>query len=160
MAFSWCDKEFENNTLNFLPYLPGARELKSLHCQWLSPPSWTSEGYDTSQQPGVYINYSHLTWLSHGIYGVSNHRQSDCFVPCEGDRWPVDIYKGTASMSWRHRLTMPLSKHLLYMHVNLSVLTHEGRVTHICVGKLTSIGSNNGLSPVRRQAIIQINAGL
>ena len=37
-------------------------------------------------------------------------------------------------------------------------LTHWGRVTHICVGKLTNIGSDNGLSPGRRQAIIQSNA--
>ena len=33
-------------------------------------------------------------------------------------------------------------------------LTHWGRVTHICVSKLTTIGSDNGLSPSRRQAII------
>ena len=33
-------------------------------------------------------------------------------------------------------------------------LTHWGRVTHICVGKLTIIGSDNGLLPGRRQAII------
>ena len=39
-------------------------------------------------------------------------------------------------------------------------LTHWGRVTHICVGKLTTIGSNNGLSPGQRQAIIWTNAGL
>ena len=32
-------------------------------------------------------------------------------------------------------------------------LTHWGRVTHICVSKLTIIGSNNGLLPDRRQAI-------
>ena len=39
-------------------------------------------------------------------------------------------------------------------------LTHWGRVTHICIGKLTIIGSDNGLSPGRRQAIIWTNAGL
>ena len=39
-------------------------------------------------------------------------------------------------------------------------LTHWGRVTHICVNKLTIIGSDNGLSPNRRQAIIWTNAGL
>ena len=37
-------------------------------------------------------------------------------------------------------------------------LTHWGRVTHICVSKLTIIGSDNGLSPGRRQAIIWTNA--
>ena len=41
-----------------------------------------------------------------------------------------------------------------------SELTHWGRVTHVCVSKLTIIGSNNGLSPDRRQAIIWTNAGL
>ena len=39
-------------------------------------------------------------------------------------------------------------------------LTHWGRVTHICVSKLTTIGSDNGLSPGRRQAIIWTNAGI
>ena len=42
----------------------------------------------------------------------------------------------------------------------LGHLTHWGRVTHICVGELTIIGSDNGLSPGRRQAIIWTNAGL
>ena len=39
-------------------------------------------------------------------------------------------------------------------------LTHWGRVTHICVSKLTIIGSDNGLSPDRRQAIIWTNTGI
>ena len=39
-------------------------------------------------------------------------------------------------------------------------LTHWGRVTHICVSKLTIIGSDNGLSPGQRQAIIRTNAGI
>ena len=39
-------------------------------------------------------------------------------------------------------------------------LTHWGRVMHICVSKLTTIGSDNGLSPGRRQAIIWTNAGI
>ena len=42
----------------------------------------------------------------------------------------------------------------------ISLLTHWGRVTHIGVGKLTTIGSNNGLSPDRRQAIISTNGGI
>ena len=39
-------------------------------------------------------------------------------------------------------------------------LTHWGRVTHLCVSKLAIIGSVNGLSPHRRQAIIWTNAGI
>ena len=43
--------------------------------------------------------------------------------------------------------------------MNKKQLNHWGRVTHICVGKLTIIGSDNGLSPSRRQAIVWTNAG-
>ena len=39
-------------------------------------------------------------------------------------------------------------------------LTHWGWVTHICVRKLTIIGSDNGLLPGRRQAIIWTNDGI
>ena len=43
---------------------------------------------------------------------------------------------------------------------NHTLLTHWSRVTHICVGNLAIIGSDNGLSPGRRQAIIGTNAGI
>ena len=33
-------------------------------------------------------------------------------------------------------------------------------MTHICVSKLTTIGSDNGLSPSRRQAITRTNVGI
>ena len=41
-----------------------------------------------------------------------------------------------------------------------SISTHWGRVTHICVSNPTIIGSDNGLSPSRCQAIIWTNAGI
>ena len=44
--------------------------------------------------------------------------------------------------------------------ISCNALTHWGRVTHICVSKLTIIGSDNGLSPGRRQAIIWTIAGI
>ena len=44
--------------------------------------------------------------------------------------------------------------------ITWATLTHWGRVTHICVVELTTIGSDNGLSPGRRQAIIWNNAGI
>ena len=40
------------------------------------------------------------------------------------------------------------------------IFTHWGRVTHICASDLTNIGSDNGLSPGRRQAVIRTNAGI
>ena len=46
------------------------------------------------------------------------------------------------------------------MYIHSQALTHWGRVTHICVSTLTIIGSDTGLSPGRRQAIIWTNDGL
>ena len=39
-------------------------------------------------------------------------------------------------------------------------LTHWGRVMHICVSKLAITGSDNGLSPGRRQAVIWTNVDI
>ena len=49
---------------------------------------------------------------------------------------------------------------MLYVMKQTKPLTHLGRVTHICVGKLSIIGSDNGLSPERRQSIIWTNTGI
>ena len=40
------------------------------------------------------------------------------------------------------------------------VLNHWGLVMHICICNLTIIASDNGMLPVRRQAIIRTNAGI
>ena len=40
------------------------------------------------------------------------------------------------------------------------LLTHWGRVMHICLSNLTIIGSDNGLSPGRRQAITWTSVGI
>ena len=54
-------------------------------------------------------------------------------------------------------LYIPVECRDSFIHV---LLTHWGRVTHICVSKQTIIGSDNSLSPGRRQAIIWTNAGI
>ena len=76
---------------------------------------------------------------------------------------PISV---TASSQWwlffsyimliaMHVVTYPCCDYSNYIS-----LTHRGRVTRICVGKLTIIGSDNGLSLGRRQAIIWTNAGI
>ena len=57
-----------------------------------------------------------------------------------------------------HRCLLLKIHHCPGWHKQL--LTHWGRVTHICVSVLTTIGSDNDLSPGRRQAIIWTNAGI
>ena len=51
--------------------------------------------------------------------------------------------------------------YLIDSRVKIEVdLTHWGQMTHICVGKLITIVSDNGLSPGRHQAVIETNAGI
>ena len=47
-----------------------------------------------------------------------------------------------------------LAMELLQARFKPLMLTHQGRVTHVCISKVTTIASDNGLSPGRRQAII------
>ena len=49
---------------------------------------------------------------------------------------------------------------MLSVITRLILLTYWDRVMHICISKLTIIGSNNGLSPGRRQAFIWTSAGV
>ena len=79
------------------------------------------------------------------LYVAVSHRNDIYLVPVE----------------W-HK-TMLESTHCHYrigLEISAKALTHWGGVTHICVGKLTIIGSDNGLSPGRRQAIIWTNVGI
>ena len=58
-------------------------------------------------------------------------------------------------------LSHSLHHRIICIHFVLcGILTHWGRVMHICVSKLTIIGSDNGLLPGWRQAIIWTNAGI
>ena len=42
----------------------------------------------------------------------------------------------------------------------ITLSTHWGRVTHICISKLNMVGSDNGLLPGQQQAIIWTNTGI
>ena len=55
---------------------------------------------------------------------------------------------------------LPTNQQTVQWHWKYDLLTHWGRVTHLCISKLTIIGSDNGLSPGRCQAIIWTNAGI
>ena len=65
------------------------------------------------------------------------------------------------SLQWKHHDDMCVQMLSLTIRPAMSTtLTHWGRVTHMCVGKLTNLGSDNGLSPGRREAIIWTIAGI
>ena len=73
-------------------------------------------------------------------------------------RWS-NVIRLWNSSGW-NRLCYKHSKWCQYIICAGFYLTHWGRVTHICVSELPIIGSDNGLSPDRRQAIIWTNAGI
>ena len=89
----------------------------------------------------IYNRTCHRSYPPLGLlywYPVKSSHHFSIF----GDQVPVnDIYIASSSNEF-------------------SDFTHWGRVTHICVCKRTIIGSNNGLSPGWRQAIIWTNAGI
>ena len=73
----------------------------------------------------------------------------------QSDRW---------ELVWCHYIDSPIKlislPHLFIYLLSISLLTYWGRVMHICVGNLTIIASDNGLSPNRRQAITWTNSGI
>ena len=64
-------------------------------------------------------------------------------------RWQANTWINDDTVHW-----------CIYLSFSLNILTHWGRMTHICVSKLTIIGSDYGLLPGRHQAIILTNAGI
>ena len=72
----------------------------------------------------------------------------------------ISVYKiDDSSLTITHCLGLVHEK--MVCTVCLSVfLTHWGRVMHKCFANVTIIGSDNGLTPGRHQAIIWTNAGI
>ena len=84
-------------------------------------------------------------------------------VPTKCHGWPKGRSRHKAGI---HQVFVPDSE-IIWLrtikfgrHSTVTSLTHWGRVTYICVNKLSIIGSDNALSPDRRQAIIWTNVGL
>ena len=100
------------------------------------------------RQPITLTNDGIAYWF---IYASPSPKRVNCTQKCH-------LNQSTKLVSWNCISTTHLQN--VGHFVLILKLTHWGRVTHICVGKLTIIGSNNGLSPGRRQAIIWTNAGI
>ena len=106
--------------------------------------------------PALYNGCNYLSMMGSNSYNVSKR----------GSGWLTN--NAMITYIWGHYdvfisfIPDNYCNYVIFHRANLwcIILTHWGRVTHICVGKLTIIGSDNGLSPDRRQAIIRTNAGL
>ena len=85
------------------------------------------------------------------------HYQKKCWLFVNEVRW----YSIPLGALLQEMLKIFISNSRLQLHLlAANELTHWGQMTHICVGRLTSIGSDNGLSPGRRQSIIWTNVGI
>ena len=137
--------------------------------------------------PAVQQTFATLRWRHNGCDSVSNHQLRCCLLNrlfrsrsketsklrvtglCEGNspgtgEFPAQMASNAESVSiwWRHH------EKVKWMEVwaarvllsSIYTITLWGRVTHICVSKLTSIGTDNGLPPGRRQVIIWSNDGI
>ena len=89
-------------------------------------------------------------------FTVASHscitRQFVCHYSCAGRMWNSLV-----------RSTLYPDSHITLSYTWQSpctAWTYWGQVTHICVSKLTLIGSNNGLVPGQRQATIWTNVGI
>ena len=99
------------------------------------------------------------------LYCLSYQRQTSWALlvklrACECHKAPVMT---SQHWFWQRAISWANVDQLLCHHMESlghDELTHWGRVTHICVSNLTIIGSDNGLSPDRRQAIIWTKAGI
>ena len=92
---------------------------------------------------------------------------TSCWTKLTKAKFPVVL--GAMAAMWRQCndtsfwcafILLCINYHFIAASRGLLPLTHWGRVTHICVSKLTIIGSDNGLPPDRRRAIIWTNAGI
>ena len=107
--------------------------------------AWTLVGNDEMKIINQW-NYFH-------VIGITRPNISDIFPPSEWQNLNHSVISKTRNHT--HDLK---NIHSAFWYKRK--LTHWGRVTHTCVVKQTIIGSDNGLSPGRRQAIIWTNAGI
>ena len=92
---------------------------------------------------GYVFRSSYLSW---GIF----HEINNADWISNADLWWLVVV----------RLNKMLNKVQLLVSWDAMPLTHWGQVTHKCVSYQATIGSDNGLLPSRRQAIIGTNAGI
>ena len=114
-----------------------------VHKYWLNKSKWSFSTQITEGARYVYPMVGEWVTRREVCYLMASVTKNSCFdLPC---------YKETRSLRCVCNMGYPSGTHLN---------SDWGRVKHICVSNLTTIGSVNGLSPGRRQAITWTNAGI
>ena len=109
----------------------------------------------------IHVLLTNTTLLENCLFIVYIHLPiNECTVSSRGPNiMHIAIYFPCSARSVFYRDCWIHDVGFTWFHMQITHLTHWGRVRHICVGSLTIIVSDNGLSPGRRQAIIWTNVG-
>ena len=126
---------------------------------WYNPPHDYSCLHKANKHTRTYILTQHPSNISM-VCQVCLSVFSDKLFPCTSSGQSYGLYCHFMRLLVRVdvRILATLITHI--PTPNTIPLTHWGRVTHICVANLTTIDSDNGLSPGRRQAIVWTNVGI
>ena len=135
--YGWYTISIRTEATLFMPHTaPGKTECFSVKYEY-----W----WEFADCKWALLQGNNATWYNQAE--VLDDIKSRLNTPLGLPKWLIGIT--VTAQSWNAISTRDLIQ-----------LTHEDRVTHICVSKLTIIGSDDGLSPGRRQAIIWTNDGI
>ena len=95
-------------------------------------------------------------WPHELFYLGRYHRTCNSWVVSTTTLLSILRYASDSQLRFFTDITIRCSK----LDYGATILTHLPLVLYICVGDWVSIGSDNGLSPIRRQVIVRTNAGL
>ena len=133
----------------------GDRKISRAHCISMMTGTWRFEG--KTKGPTFcrrmfqmhFLDWKNINFDSNfiGICSQWSNQQYLNIGSHASDRWKAIIWANDGIVYW-----------CKYVFLGLNEFKHWSRVTHICVSELPIIGSDNGLSPGRRQAIIWTNA--
>ena len=113
-----------------------------------------------SEVPLYYGSIQHNIVHSTILVQVEHSRNHSVYAPSQ---WETTLQCNVVShwlnacTEWSLHRVDSEHKHIPKLTLRVQ-LTHWGQVTHICISKLTIIGSDNGLSPGWHQAIIWTSA--
>ena len=163
-----CTSDHSNTTHKYSWYI-------SRHSPLPTPRRWAH------QAPSSHISrQTDQTTRTHRLSNITRSRYTVHFryialsLPAKNsektlDSWPVRPMRKTTRfrpdvgfclIKYPPKVMTAMFPHSQWSVTNTCLITHWDRVTHICVSKLTIIGSDNGSSPSRRQAIIWTNVGM
>ena len=117
------------------------------HVQWYMLLVWTDVFFRMQRKPCILHNYVYRNSIS--VRYSQNLRMHNYMTIIIISINNLNSKKGKNIL-----------KDCYHSDASSNALTHWARVTHKCVSSLTIIGSDNGLSPGRCQAIIWNNAGI